>query len=66
MTLTAQQITARTLRQLSEWSDDERTPEALRDLAGQVSDDDHYFCCPMCQEVTCDEDCPLEGERGES
>lgn len=65
MTLTAQQIVARTLNQLSWWSDDERTPRELRRLAGQVADDDHYMSCPLCQEVTCDEDCPLQGERGE-
>lgn len=56
---------ARTLRQVAGWAEDSRTPEELRELADQVESEDYSraACCPMCQEVECDEGCSLEGMR---
>lgn len=63
--------TAATLRTVSEWglvfsgeSDHDRTRDELRQIAdsvdGMTGDD---ACCPVCEEVNCDADCPLMGVR---
>jgi len=67
---------ARTLRQLAGWSDDDRAPADLYALAVEVENpallnpaDLASVSCPMCQELICDDDCPLaqirvRAERG--
>lgn len=56
-----------TLRQLSEWDDEARSAPELEMLATTVETyalhDDGHLCCLMCQEVHCDEGCPLDGVR---
>ena len=64
--MTPHQIVAATLRQLAQWSDADRTPMELFNLATTVENsppppDD--MCCPMCQETECDTGCPLESAR---
>lgn len=61
--MNAPEIVAKVLRQLAEWSDDDRSPQALIQLAEIVEAEDYTagWCCPMCQEVQCDDGCPLEG-----
>lgn len=65
MTSHPSRIVAATLRQLAEWPDEERTPEVLRDLAIEVENHDYAdsWVCPMCEEVECDDGCPLAGAR---
>ena len=55
---------AATCRQLSEWFD-EREATALLDMAREVEafNDARDACCPCCQEVTCDDGCPLAPVR---
>lgn len=50
-----------TLRQLAGWCDDDRSPAALAELATVLETEDWADCpcCPMCQEVDCDDGCPL-------
>lgn len=43
--------------------DDDRRD--LRDVAAQTKVDWDGMCCPVCQEATCDEGCPLETIRDE-
>lgn len=53
---------AATLRYIGKWDDDARQPG---DLAAVATDIDtlrggaEWICCPVCQEITCDDDCPL-------
>ncbi len=69
---------AATLRAVSEWgyldagqhADQDAARECartdLRSIAGEVdgmSPDD--MCCPLCEEMVCDEGCALEGLRDE-
>lgn len=58
---------ARTLEQLAGWGDANRSGPELLDLARQVRDaassSDGWPACPMCQEVECDDRCPLADER---
>lgn len=58
-------IVAATLRQLAAWSDEDRTADELYQLANEVEAHDFTdsWCCPMCQEVECDDDCPLAALR---
>lgn len=59
----------RTLRYTAQWREDDRSRRAFVQLAqvveaeyerGDVAD----WCCPICQEVECDDDCPLAVIRG--
>lgn len=63
--LTPPQIVAATLRQISQWTEDTRTPEELQKLASFVENEDYEngLVCPMCQEIECDGGCPLEHYR---
>jgi hypothetical protein len=38
-------------------------PDELSSLADDVERDWDGVCCPVCEEVTCDEGCPLEDVR---
>lgn len=61
---------AATLREVAEWglsfdNGPAESRDVLMDIARRVellniADD---FCCPVCEEVTCDEGCPLEQVR---
>lgn len=65
-TVTAVRTTALTLRQLAGWCIDgqlETTEQELRALADQVDHIEPGWCCPMCEEATCDGGCPLEHVR---
>lgn len=61
----AQIATAATLRQLASWSphNEPDSEQEWLDLASQVEGLESGWACPMCQEVTCDDDCPLEPVR---
>lgn len=52
---------AATLRTAAEWfsGDDRDTLRQVADQAERAWDD----ICPVCEEVDCDDDCPLEGLR---
>lgn len=62
---------AATLRTVAEWgltfigSDGDRSArDDLHGIAEQVEMlSRHELCCPVCEEVTCDESCPLVGCR---
>lgn len=61
-----------TLRTVAEWglafqsTPDRPARDELRDIAEQVDRlERDEACCPVCEEVTCDEDCPLAGIRTE-
>jgi hypothetical protein len=58
------------LRQMANWGlsfDNGPAGSELRAIASKVealiAEDD--FCCPMCEEVECDDDCPLAAVRAE-
>ena len=58
-----------TLRQMAEWGlvwdTGFRARDELLSLAGQVDGmEEGGLCCPMCQEIECDGDCPLASVRG--
>lgn len=61
-----QQIIAATLRQIAEWGDVSDTE--LYEIADQVENGatDDWWSCPMCEEITCDDGCPLEPLRRET
>jgi hypothetical protein len=55
-----------TLLQVACWVESDADREDLRDMADQVglyADVAKSECCPMCEEVRCDEGCPLAGVR---
>lgn len=53
---------AATLRNAAEWfSGDAR--DTMREAADGVGSNWDDACCPVCEEVTCDKGCPLEGLR---
>ncbi|WP_030757254.1 hypothetical protein [Streptomyces sp. NRRL F-5135] len=53
---------AATLRTAAEWfSGDDR--DTMREVADQAERDRDGICCPVCEEVDCDEGCPLEHVR---
>jgi hypothetical protein len=60
---------ARTLRYISCWADEDRAAPELIELAGIIEREyvggDGGGCCPVCQEVTCDDGCPLKPVRDE-
>lgn len=53
--------TAATLRQVAFWGD--APPENYIAAAEQVESGYIEDCCPVCEEVRCDEGCPLEHLR---
>lgn len=52
-----------TLRTVAEQIRDERDRADLLAVAAEVETDVDDMCCPLCQEVVCDETCPLEQVR---
>lgn len=61
----AQIATAATLRQIAQWhlATSPASEEEWFELARQVEGLEPGWACPMCQEVTCDDGCPLEPVR---
>lgn len=64
---------AATLRTIAGWglafqsTPDRPAQGELRSIADQVDDlRADEACCPVCEEVTCDEDCPLASVRSQS
>lgn len=60
------QAVTETLRQLAGWGDEDRSTSELEALATTVETyalNDDGLCCLMCQEVHCDDGCPLDGVR---
>ncbi len=51
-------------RKLAEWSEEQQA-EALLGMAAEVEalTEDNDTCCPVCQETTCDDGCPLAPVR---
>lgn len=68
-TVDARQVIAHTLRQVAGWGSsiiigselDKLDTDELYRLADEVEHGDpaDWWCCPLCEEVTCDDDCPL-------
>lgn len=55
---------ALTYRQQAGWTDDSHAQREFYSLATQVEAvDGTEGCCPCCEEVTCDDGCPLEPVR---
>lgn len=59
---------AATLRQVAEWGlsfDNGPARAELLEVAGQVERlaESDGLCCPLCEEVECDDDCPLSAIR---
>lgn len=52
---------AATLRVVAFWPDVDT--DELLSVATQVELDWGRICCPLCEEVTCDEGCPLQSVR---
>lgn len=63
MTTRDQKIVADTLRTASEWIKDEGDRILLVEAAAEVAGNDLSWLCPMCQEVLCDDGCPLSEAR---
>lgn len=65
LTLNTIRTVARTLRQLAGWGVARRdmADEEFYALAVQVEQIEPGWCCPMCEEATCDAGCPLEFVR---
>jgi hypothetical protein len=60
------QATARTLRSVATWLGDDKERATLVTVAEEVesaTEDSLGDVCPVCQEVLCDDDCPLEPVR---
>lgn len=50
-------------REVAEWADPKES-EALLKMASAVEAlDEHAACCPVCEETTCDDSCPLAQVR---
>lgn len=61
-------IIVKTLRIAAFWGIGEKNQEMLLGVAEQVEAADAeslLMTCPVCQETTCDDDCPLAGVRKE-
>jgi hypothetical protein len=58
------QIVATTLRIASQWY--EVDSHDLLGIAHQVEEYWSGMCCPLCEEVECDQGCPLEHVRAAS
>ncbi|GAA3417603.1 hypothetical protein [Streptosporangium vulgare] len=56
-------IVAATLRVIAGQYEGNPISDDLRGIAQQVEIDWDGACCPLCQEVTCDDGCPLEAVR---
>lgn len=56
------QATIRTLRIAAEWGG-ALTTETCLEVAGQVEAGHLDECCPVCEEVRCDDHCPLAEVR---
>lgn len=60
-------IVAATLRTVAEWGlsfEEGLARDELRDIADQVAlVEPGDMCCPVCEEVECDEGCPLAEYR---
>lgn len=52
-----------TLRTVTEQLRDDRDRAALAETAEQIEQGLDDACCPLCQEVTCDDGCPLRRDR---
>lgn len=57
--------TAATLRQVAGWVSDDSLRDSIYDAAELVerSGPEDWDCCPVCEEVECDDGCPLEPIR---
>lgn len=77
MTDDPRKIVADTVREIAEWGltwghNGRPAREGLFDIADQIERlaPGGDLCCPLCEEATCDEDCPLttyrapEGQQG--
>jgi hypothetical protein len=61
-----QRTVAATLRQVAEQVSDRSDRDVFREVAEKVDfGPDAWLCCPVCEESTCDEGCPLEELRAE-
>jgi len=61
--MTPQKIVAATLRTASGWIKDEGDRILLIESAAEIADSDLSWCCPMCDEIACDDGCPLAEVR---
>lgn len=52
-----------TLRTVAEQLRDDRDRAAVAETAEQIEHGLDDACCPLCQEVTCDDGCPLRADR---
>ena len=59
-------LIAATLRKATEQLRCDADREELQQTGDQVETDWDDACCPLCQEVTCDDDCPLAASRAQS
>lgn len=59
-------IVAATLRKVSDLCQSDTDAAMLRDIAEQTDLDWDGISCPVCEEVTCDDNCPLAHARRES
>lgn len=59
----AVQLIAATLRTAAEQIQGDTDRITLREIAGTVESNWGGDCCPLCQEVTCDDGCPLQDVR---
>lgn len=58
------QVVAETLRFLADgWVRDEDDQRWLRDVAEQIERELTPDCCPLCEEIVCDDHCPLAPVR---
>ena len=57
--------TGKTLRQVAEWGHRRVERAVLIDIAGEIeaADIENWICCPMCEEMDCDDDCALRPIR---
>ena len=62
--MTTEQTITRTLRTVSEWLTNEGDKIMLLEVAANVeSSTDMSWVCPVCEEIVCDDGCPLEEVR---
>lgn len=59
----AHELVAATLRTVAEQVGSTEERANLLHTADEVANGADQTCCPMCQEVTCDSGCPLDGAR---
>lgn len=63
MTSDTVQTVLATLRTVTEQLRDDRDRAALTETADRIEQGLDDACCPLCQEVTCDDGCPLRKDR---